>query len=179
MSELPGTKTVTIGKIAGAHGVRGEFRIVPLTDFPSRFEEMDRLELYSPEGWHKMSLDIVSMRFQEGKGVYLAKASGIVDRDDAEAMKGLSIKIPAQERVTLPEDSFWVDDILGLSVEDEESGEILGVICEIFPTGGNDVYVVKTPEGSQKMLPAIREVVRLVDLERGVILVRLLDGLWD
>jgi 16S rRNA processing protein RimM len=171
VSELPGTKTVTIGKIAGAHGVRG--------DFPSRFEEMDRLELYSPEGWHKMSLDIVSMRFQEGKGVYLAKASGIVDRDDAEAMKGLSIKIPAQERVTLPEDSFWVDDILGLSVEDEESGEILGVICEIFPTGGNDVYVVKTPEGSQKMLPAIREVVRLVDLERGVILVRLLDGLWD
>jgi 16S rRNA processing protein RimM len=173
------TELVTIGRIAGAHGVGGEFKIVPLTDFPDRFEDMNRLELYSPGGGHKASLEILSIRFQEGKGQYLVKAAGIFDRDKAESMKGLFVRVPAEERVTLPEGRFWIDDIIGLSVEDEENGEYLGVVVEIFPTGGNDIYVVKTPEGSTKMLPAVKEIVRLVDLDRGVITVTLPEGLWD
>ncbi|MFP4481977.1 MAG: ribosome maturation factor RimM [Thermovirgaceae bacterium] len=176
---MSAAELVTIGRIAGAHGVGGEFRIVPLTDFPGRFEQMDRLELYSPDGGHRMSLEILSIRFQEGKNQYLAKAAKIVDRDGAEAIKGLIVKIPPEERVPLPDDGFWIDDIIGLSVRDEESGTTLGVVCEVFPTGGNDIYVVETPEGSRKMLPAIRDVIRLVDLDRGIISVRLLEGLWD
>ncbi len=170
---------VTVGRIAGAHGVGGEFRIVPLTDFPARFEQMERLELYSPDGGHKMSLEILSIRFHEGKGQYLAKAARIVDRNGAEAIKGLLVRIPPEDRVPLPDDGFWVDDIIGLSVKEEESGETLGSVIEVFRTGGNDIYVVETPEGSKKMLPAVREVVRLVDLDRGIISVRLLEGLWD
>ncbi|MGC9490257.1 MAG: ribosome maturation factor RimM, partial [Thermovirgaceae bacterium] len=57
---MSATELVTVGRIAGAHGVGGEFRIVPLTDFPARFEQMDRLELYSPDGGHRMSLEILS-----------------------------------------------------------------------------------------------------------------------
>jgi 16S rRNA processing protein RimM len=107
------------------------------------------------------------------------KAAGIFDRDKAESMKGLFVRVPAEERVTLPEGRFWIDDIIGLSVEDEENGENLGVVVEIFPTGGSDIYVVKTPEGSTKMLPAVKEIVRLVDLDRRVITVTLPEGLWD
>jgi len=173
------TELVTIGRVAGAHGVGGEFRIVPLTDFPDRFEGMSRLELYSRDGGHKMSLEIVSTRFQEGKGQYLVRAVGIVDRDKAESIKGLFVRVPAEERVTLPEGRFWIDDIIGLSVEDEENGENLGAVIEVFPTGGSDIYVVETPEGSTKMLPAVKEIVRLVDLDRGVISVKLPEGLWD
>lgn len=176
---MSATEMVTIGKIAGAHGVRGEFRIVPLTDFPSRFEQMDRLELYGSGGGHRLSLEILSMRFQDGKGQYLAKAAGIEDRDGAMALRGLFVMIPADQRVPLPGDRFWVDDILGLSVEDEESKEMLGVVREILPTGCNDVYIVETPSGDRKMLPATREVIRLVDLEKGIISVHLLEGLWD
>jgi 16S rRNA processing protein RimM len=126
-----------------------------------------------------MSLEIVSTRFQEGKGQYLVRAVGIVDRDKAESMKGLFVRVPAEERVTLPEGRFWIDDIIGLSVEDEENGENLGAVIEVFPTGGSDIYVVETPEGSTKMLPAVKEIVRLVDLDRGVISVKLPEGLWD
>jgi len=173
------TELVTIGRIAGAHGVGGEFRIVPLTDFPARFEQMGRLELYSPDGGHRMSLEILSMRFHEGKGQYLAKAARIVDRNGAEAIKGLLVRIPPEDRVPLPEGGFWIDDIIGLSVNDEEKGDMLGVVIEVFRTGGNDIYVIETPEGSKKMIPAVREVVKLVDLDKGIISVRLLEGLWD
>ena len=84
-----------------------------------------------------------------------------------------------KERVPLEEDCYWIDDLLGLRVVEQDTGRDLGRLENVISTGSNDVYGVRTPDGALKMLPAIADVVRKVDLEAGTMTVVLLEGLWD
>lgn len=168
-----------IGRICGGHGLEGELRIQPLTDFPERFLEMEHFRVFRSDGTEWGVLHPVCFRFLEGKGLILAKTAEIRDRTSADQLKGTLVKVPPEERVSLPEGHYWIDDLLGLDVQDEATGENLGVIEEVLQTGSNDCYMVRTPEGKIKALPAIREVVRKVDLEKGTVTVALMEGLWD
>ncbi len=178
-SGTPSGKKVTIGRICGGHGLQGELRIQPLTDFPERFLKMGQLELFHPDGraWKVLHPD--HFRALEGKGLLLVMTTEVKTRDDADELKGALIRIAAEDRVPLPEGRFWIDDLLGMTVRDEDSKVELGVIEEVLPTGSNDCYMVRTPEGGLKALPAIAEVVRNVDLQGHVMEVHLLEGLWD
>lgn len=168
-----------IGRICGGHGLEGELRIQPLTDFPERFLDMESFRIFRADGEEWGVLHPVRFRFLEGKGLILAKTAEIHDRTSADQLKGTLVKVPPEERVSLPEGHYWIDDLLGLDVQDEATGENLGVIEEVLQTGSNDCYMVRTPEGKIKALPAIREVVRKVDLEKGTVTVALMEGLWD
>jgi len=168
---------VTVGRILGAHGIRGELRLLPLTDFPDRFLTMKSLCLYRPDGAFLREAALEKIRRHEAKGTFLVSLEGIVDRDGAESLKGALVQINPEERSALPEGSYWIDDILGLEVFDE-AGTRLGAIVEILPTGSNDVYLVEGEEG-RRPLPAIAEVIRSVDLENRRLTVRIPEGLWD
>jgi len=168
-----------VGKIVGAHGIKGEFKILPLTDFPERFKTMDEIKLYGALGSHKLTLRLLSVRFQVDKGLILAKAEDVNTREEAEALRGLLIKIKKEERVALPEGHYWIDDLIGLSVKDGETLEELGRIKDVLVTGGVDVFLVETPLGEERMIPAAKEMIDLIDLENNQILVSLLEGLWD
>lgn len=170
---------ITIGRICGGHGLSGELRIQPLTDFPERFLGMERFRLFHPDGKEWRELRPTRFRFLEGKGMLLATTAEILDRTAADLLRGALVKVTAEERIPLPEGRYWVDDLLGLEVRDEATGENLGIIEEVLPTGSNDCYMVRTPEGKLKALPAIREVVRKVDLEAKTMGVSLMEGLWD
>jgi len=112
-------------------------------------------------------------RLQGGR--LILKLEGIEDRPAAETLRGALIRVPLCQAVKLPPGTYYWHEILGLLVQDE-SGRQLGNVVDILQTGSNDVYVVEAEKG-QLLLPAIKDVVRSVDLKRGEMIVELIPGL--
>jgi len=166
---------LNIGKIVNTHGVRGEVRVWPQTDFPEvRFKPGNTLWMIPPNAGEPVPAVVQSAR--EQKNVYVLKLQDIDDRDGAEARKGWELKVPAEERVPLSEGEYYVSDIVGCSVVTEE-GETLGVVADVLTPGANDVWVVRRPAGQDVLLPVIDEVVLDVDPAAKRIKVRLMEGL--
>ena len=105
----------------------------------------------------------------------ILKLAGIDDRTAAEAMRGALVRVPIEQAVELPPGSYFWHEIVGLRVQDTR-GRALGTVAEVLATGSNDVYVVRSAEG-ELLLPAIKDVVRAIDREHGVMTVELIPGL--
>lgn len=169
---------VLIGTIVGAHGVKGTLRIHPLTDYPERFLHMKVLHV-ERLGAPSRELAILSASRHVGKGQVLVTVAGITDRDGAEALAGYVVTVAQEERVSLSEGEYWIDSLIGLAVINEANEERLGVIEDVMSTGSSDLYLVRTEAGEEKMLPAIEDVVREIDVNGGFVRVCLIEGLWD
>jgi 16S rRNA processing protein RimM len=153
--------------------LRGEIVVAVLTEFPDRFAETEwvylgnefEAEAYRLEGhrWNKRNI--------------LLKLSGVADRTQAEQLRGQLVQVPVEEAMPLPEGSYYMYQLLGLQVITTE-GEMLGPIVNILETGANDVYVVDR-QGKELLLPAIADVVQSVDLAKGQMIIKIIDGLID
>ena len=110
------------------------------------------------------------------KNLVLLKIKGIDDINDTEQYKNCYLKIDRKNAAKLPEDSYFITDIIGIEVFTED-GELLGNVIDVFPTGSNDVYVVKDELGKQILLPAIGDVVKKVDIISKKMTVKLIAGL--
>lgn len=162
-----------IGKITGTHGIRGTMRVFPTTEDPSRFERLK--EIIVEIRGKRETFHIQKVAFH--KQFVLLTVKEITDINVAELYKNGRILIPDAMAIPLGEDEYYNRDLYGLKVVTEE-GEELGEITEIFPTGSNDVYVVKKDgKGKELLLPAIKGCIKNVDLENGVMTVKLLEGL--
>ncbi len=162
-----------IGKITGTHGIRGTMRVFPTTEDPSRFERLK--EIIVEIRGKRETFHIQKVAFH--KQFVLLTVKEITDINVAELYKNGRILIPDAMAIPLGEDEYYNRDLYGLKVVTEE-GEELGEITEIFPTGSNDVYVVKKDgKGKELLLPAIKDCIKNVDLENGVMTVKLLEGL--
>lgn len=162
-----------IGKITGTHGIRGTMRVFPTTEDPSRFERLK--EIIVEIRGKQETFHIQKVAFH--KQFVLLTVKEITDINVAELYKNGRILIPDAMAIPLGEDEYYNRDLYGLKVVTEE-GEELGEITEIFPTGSNDVYVVKKDgKGKELLLPAIKDCIKNVDLEKGVMTVKLLEGL--
>ena len=128
-------KKVVIGKISAPHGVRGEVRIVPLTDFPERFENLKTVFL---EDDSKMELE--SVKFSNK--FIIAKFKNINSRNDIEIFNGKLLMLNRSDIPSLPEGEYYNFDIIGLEVIDDK-GSKLGKITDVLKTGSIDVYVVE------------------------------------
>lgn len=170
------TEWATIGKIVALFGVRGELKVLPLTDIPDRFTSLKAVYVNTDRHTYK-SYPITSVRPYKGE-MLLVKLEGITSANDAEVLRGQSLWIPESELAQLPPDSYYQHDILGLKVYTLSNQEV-GQIVDLFPTGGNDVYVVRTHERKEVMIPAIKTVVRQIDIVRGVMYIDPLPGLLD
>jgi 16S rRNA processing protein RimM len=165
---------MAVGLIAGAHGLRGEVKVELHTDFPERFAPA--VEVYLGEELEAVTIS--SARPHQGQ--MLLQFEGIEDRTGADDIRGLWVFIPETGAVDLEEDTYFVHDIIGLSVQTAE-GKLLGTVQEVLFTGANEVYVVATPDEPPRelLLPAIADVIKQVDLEQGILIVELLPGLLD
>jgi len=162
---------ITIGKIVNTHGRRGEVRVLPLTDFPERFRETARVRAATAAG--RLTLTI-EKAFPHQK-YFVVKFKEVPDMNAAQALKGSLLQVTRDELVQLPEGSFYIFDIIGLSVYDS-TGAFLGEVADIIRTGSNDVYVVET--GSKPILvPALKQVVKEVALSDRRMVVELPEGL--
>ena len=167
------TEWATIGKVVALFGVHGELKVRLLTDIPNRFAELDAV--YS--GPDHIRRPIQRVRPYKGEMVVL-KLEGIDDANTAEALRNQNLDIPLSKLAKLPPDSYYQHDILGLSVMTLDGRE-LGNIVDIIVTGSNDVYTIKTPGGSQVLIPAIKDVIKQVDLIRRTMYIDPLPGLLD
>ena len=163
----------TIGKIVKHHGIRGEVKVILMTDFPERFAE--RREVFIEPPFEPTRMKVLSMR--PHKGAFLVKFEGVDTIEDAKALAQRFVRIPENELKPLDEGAFYWHQLEGLTVIDENKG-VIGTIDSIFRTGdaGNDVLVVKS-ETSEHLVPMIDDVVLDVDLEAGTLRVRLLEGM--
>ncbi len=165
-----------IGRITGSHGVRGEVSIYSLTDDPRRFSVLKDCFLVTEDFSLKVPMKASHARIAAGK--VLLKLEGVDDRDAADALKGRYLAVTRENAVQLKPDTYFICDLIGCAVVDEE-GARLGVIADVLQNGATDIYVVKRENAKDLLLPAIREVVREVDVASGIVRVRLLEGLLD
>jgi len=161
-----------IGQIVGTHGLKGVIKVKPLTDDITRFNKLKTVYINMKEELTEFPIEKV----QYNKNMVLLKLQGIDTTQKAEEYRNFYIKIDRKDSVKLPENSYFIIDLIGCDVYDEENN-LLGKLEDIYPTGSNDVYAVKNDLGKQLLLPAIKDVIKQVDIANKKIIVKLMEGL--
>lgn len=163
-----------VGVISSTHGVRGEVKVFPTTDDVKRFKRLK--EVILDTGKEQMTLEIEGVKFF--KQFAILKFKGFDNINDIEKYKGKSLFVTRKNAVKLKKDEYFIADLIGLKVLDEEEKEI-GELKDVIETGANDVYVITMSDGKELLLPAIKQCVLAVDVEGGTIKVHILEGLLD
>lgn len=163
-----------VGVITSTHGLKGEVKVFPTTDDPGRFQKLKSVWLDTGKGYQE--LEIIQVRFF--KQFVILKFRGHEDINEVEAYRKKGLYVSRKDAVPLEENEYFIADLIGLQVESDE-GALLGRLTDVLTTGANDVYVVKTEEGKEILLPAIRQCILSVDLEQRRMQVHLLKGLVD
>lgn len=161
-----------VGVITQTHGLRGEVKVFPTTDDVKRFKKLKTVTLDT--GKERLSMEIEGVKFF--KQYAILKFKGYDSINDIEKYKRGKLLVPRDQAVSLQKDEYFVADMLGMQVVTEE-GENFGILKDVLATGANDVYVVSREDGGEVLLPAIRECIRNVDMERRVMEVHIMDGL--
>lgn len=165
---------ITIGKVLKPLGLQGEVKVVLLTDFPERFDDLETVTIRRNEV-DFLQLDIARVR-HGAPFVYLSFV-GLTDLAGVRPLQGALLQVPASERVVLREGRYFHSDLLGMDVY-RTSGLVLGKISDIIETGSRDVFVVSN--GTKEfMIPAHPKFVVSVDLLNNRIVVDPVEGLLD
>ncbi|WP_274361508.1 ribosome maturation factor RimM [Paenibacillus thermotolerans] len=171
-------KYLLVGKIANTHGIRGELKVWPETDFPEqRFRKGAELLLVHPEQ-DSMTVPVTVTSARDQKNLYIVKFEQFHNINEVEKYKGWSLKVSADKKAELSKDEFYFHDIIGCEVVTEE-GETVGTITEILRPGANDVWVVSRDKQKPAYLPYIEDVVRSVDIEAKKVTIRVMEGLLE
>ena len=163
-----------VGIIASTHGVRGEVKVYPTTDDPRRFRRLKEVVLDT--GKEKMNLEIEGVKFF--KQFVILKFKGLDNINDIEKYRQKSLYVTRKNAVRLQRDEYFIADLIGLKVQDED-GKELGTVKDVIETGANDVYEVEMADGRSLLLPAIKQCILNVDVENGTMQVHVLEGLLD
>ena len=161
-----------IGQIVNTSGLKGILKIKPFTDDIKKFSNLKTIYIKTKSGLTEFKIEQV----RYVKNMVMLKLAGIDTVEEAEKYRNLYIKILRDQEEELEEGSYYVVDILGCKVNTDANQE-LGKIVDVFQTGSNDVYVVKDEQGKQILLPAIKQVIKNVDVKNKIIIVHLLEGL--
>ena len=161
-----------VGVITTTHGVRGEVKVFPTTDNAERFLDLEYVLLDT--GRELRRLDIKNVRFF--KNLVILKFDGIDNINDIEKYKGKDLWITREEGQELGEDEYYIADLQGLNVVLEDGTEF-GTLRDVMETGANDVYIIDSNEHGEVLLPAIKECILDVDLEKNTMTVHLMKGL--
>lgn len=163
-----------VGIITSTHGVRGEVKVYPTTDDPRRFRRLKEVVLDT--GKEKMNLEIESVKFF--KQFVILKFKGLDNINYIEKYRQKSLYVTRKNAVRLQRDEYFIADLIGLKVQDED-GKELGTVKDVIETGANDVYEVEMADGKSLLLPAIKQCILNVDVENGTMQVHVLEGLLD
>lgn len=159
------------GKIVTTHGIKGEIKIMPYTDYPELLCEFDRLFL------GKNHEEINVERSRVFKNMVIAKLEGYDTPEVAEKLRN-KILYMHRDDLELDEDTYFIQDLIGIEVSDADSGFVYGKITDVMQTGANDVYVVQGKDRDY-LIPAIPEVVITTDIDENIMTIRPLEGLFE
>jgi 16S rRNA processing protein RimM len=159
-----------VGKIVNTQGIKGEVRVIPLTEDINRFKNLKFAYLDDEK---LIRVDIEDVKYH--KNFVLLKFKDVNSINDAAKYKDMYILVNRKNAIKLPEGSYFVCDLIGLDVYDTE-GSFLGKISDIMSTGSNDVYVINNG-GEELLVPALKSVVKSISIEDGKIIVDIPEGL--
>lgn len=161
-----------IGQIVNTSGLKGVVKVNPFTDDMSRFEELKKV--FIEKNKELTEYEIEEVRYH--KNQVLLKFKNIDSIEEAEKFRNCYIKISRKDAKKLPEDTYFIVDLIDINVY-LENNEYVGKIIDVFSTGSNDVYVVKREENSDLLIPAIKDVVKKVDIKNKKMIINLIKGL--
>lgn len=165
---------IAIGKIVKPFGVRGEFRVLSLSDVPGRFDGLRQVTLVAPTG-RVMTTTVTRVR--EDRGMYILEVEGISSPEDAAVFRGGWMKIPETHSPPLPDGRYYEFQLIGMAVSDE-TGRWLGTLEDILETGNHAIFVVRG-NGREILVPGIRETVVSVRVDRRTMTIRSETVLMD
>ena len=151
-----------VGKIVNTHGLRGEVKVIPLTDDPKRYNELDFVLIDGIER------KIQGCKYQKDR--VIVKIEGINTIEEAEKYKNKYMEIPREYAVPLEEDTYYIADIIGCTVFDT-NGKDLGEVYDVIQTKNNDVYWIRKPK--ELLIPVLLEIVTDIDIENRKITISL------
>ena len=160
---------IKLGKITAPQGIKGEVRVYPYTDKPTRFSEIEAVLL------NGRRCRIEKARYM--KNMAVLKLEGIDDRNAAEAMRNRELLLPREELWKQPEDTYFVDDLVGCAVVSED-GAPVGTLKTIHSRPAQDLYEIERADGSSFLLPAVKEFVKDVKTDEKIIVIHLIEGLF-
>ncbi|MBY0144502.1 ribosome maturation factor RimM [Neobacillus niacini] len=168
-------KWFNVGKIVNTHGIRGEVRVISKTDFPEqRYKIGNVLYLFMPGSNKPIELTVKTHRTH--KNFNLLTFEGFENINEVEKFRDGILKVPESQLGVLDEDEFYYHEVIGCHVVTTEGLE-LGKVTEILSPGANDVWVIKSSEGKEILIPYIEDVVKKVDVKGKVILIQPMEGL--
>lgn len=165
-------KYLELGQIVNVKGLKGEVKVNPFTEDSTKFERISKVFIKQKQDMTEYEIEEVGY----SKNQVIIKFNNINTVEEAEKLRNAYILVDREIFGKLPEGVYYIADLIGLDVY-TESNEYLGKVDDIFNTGSNDVYVVKSENGMQKLLPGIDEVIKKIDIESNKIIVNLIKGL--
>jgi len=164
---------IAVGKFVKTRGLKGVLKAVAYSGVPERFLGLKTLYVHSDVGREGYVVQNVEI----GSSLAFLKLKGIEDRESAKKLVNREILLPENQKIDLPEDTYFIHDLIGLQVFDTQQ-RFLGEIKNVLTNSGNDVAVIAT-ERKEWLLPLVAEFVREIDLSAGRMMVRLIDGLLE
>jgi 16S rRNA processing protein RimM len=167
---------VTIAKITSTHGLKGDVRIFPIISPPELLEKIDYV--FMKDDNNTLTKYVIAKVRPHKKALWLLRMEGWETIEQAELFKGKSLFLPKDEMPELPENSYYVGDLVGSSIVTKD-GESVGELVDVLERGSSDLYVIKTTDDKELLLPVVREFVLSVNLNEKVITVNIPEGLRD
>ena len=161
-----------VGAITQTHGIRGEVKVFPLTDDVGRFKK--GISLILDLGRSRLDLEVETVKFF--KQFVILKFKGYDSINEIEKFVKKNLYVTRENAVKLKKDEYFIADLIGMTVKGKD-GAILGTVSDVLQTGANDVYVVALADGGEVLLPAIKDCILSVDMEKREMQVHVLDGL--
>lgn len=160
-----------IGKIVSVFGIKGEVKVQPWCDSPQFLCEFDTL-------YYKSGTPVNILRSRVAKNIVVMKIDGVDTVEQAQAIRNRVLYMDRSD-VELEKGSYFIQDLIGMTVIDEDTHQVYGKICDVTETGANDVYHIKNDDGTMYYVPAIPQVIMKVDLDKKEMIIKPLDGLFD
>ena len=170
-----GMEKIKIGKIVNAVALRGEVKVYHYSDYKERFEEIDNILLEHKGKYEEYSIE--GTRYQNE--MVILKLKGVSDRNAAEALKERDVYITEADLRELPEDTFYVRDLIGCIALNAETGGKIGEITDVLQNSAQDIYKIKLPNGKEALIPVVSEFVKEVDIEKKIVKIKLIPGFID
>lgn len=163
-----------VGKIVNTHGLRGEVKVVPWTDYPEVFEDLEKV--YAKFKSEYKRLDIKNIKYQ--KNNLIVKFDQIDSIDAAQMYKNIVILADRDDLGELEDGVYYIADLIGCKIVSDDKRNI-GEISDVINTGSNDIYEVIKKDGRKMLIPVIDDVVKNIDIDNKIVTVHMIDGLED
>ncbi len=161
---------IKVGQVVNAVGLKGELKVYHYSDYKERFEELSKIYLENTR------YQISGVRYR--KEMVILKLRGVDDRTEAEKHKGEDVYIDKSDVRVLPEDTYYIFDLIGMKVVDE-SGNTIGILCDVIQNTAQDLYEVEKENKSKFLIPAVEEFILSIDVKSKTMTVRLIEGLME